>query len=567
MPSRAEVLEKIRRKHPEIADAIAEHPEIAAAEIQTREQFYPTKGFVPNIAQERALLPYRHCDEKLERYGGYPYGLIFTGGNGVGKTADLGVFLAGMTLGPEFLNADYFGNHQYFEWCKSVRKERRLKVRIVCDAVDMEENGSVYQEIHRWIPIAKFEDKLGKYYSTIIIPSPLPGYHPTYIDVKTHNQDIVAHAGPTYDMILFNEPCPEKLWTENMARLRGGGRYAAFLTPLHMAAYLHSIITSNREPGKIAHVQASIWENCRDIPGTRGILSRVDIENQIANWEQVNPLEVPARRDGKFMYLAGAVFQLYSAEHHVIPPEEIDPEWNIYMVCDPHPHKPHVGLWVAVCPLDIFRVIGEYPVEDWTQLTGTTLTLRDFCRDFRLIESGRHPNFPYSRRMRIVERFGDPNAMKAEHPLNRSTVQREYSLEGGLEFNINVDNDITLRHNRIRELIQYDPARKVCGLNTPHLYVYSTCWNTRRALGEYRYATKQGSGAGLSDKLEPTWKCFIDALGYLLVSVGGWEGRVSAKGNDDYAEYRRGMANGYRDDGDVDDDGYPYTSDRVLCEL
>jgi hypothetical protein len=554
MVDRDSVLAKIRRENPDLAKALADHPEIAAAEIAVRKEFYPTKDFVPNIAQERALAAYR---TKHESYKDFPFGTIFTGGNGVGKTADLAVFLAGMTLGKEFLHPEYFGNHEYFDWCQKVRRERRLKIRIVCDAVDMEENGSVYQEIHRWVPVARFEDKLGKYYSTVIIPAPSKDFHPTYIDVKTHNQDIVAHAGPTYDMILFNEPCPEKLWSENMARLRRGGRYATFLTPLHMAAYLHNVITGNRIDGKIAHVQASIWENCRDIPGTRGILARSDIETQIASWEQVNPLEVPARRDGKFMYLAGAVFQIYSHEHHVISPENTRSEWNIYQVVDPHPHKPHVALWVAVCPLGLFRVIAEYPTEDWTQLTGTTLTLKDFCKEYRLVESGKHPKFPYIQHARVQERFGDPNGMKAEHPYNRATIQAEYSWAGGLDYNTNVDNDIALRHNRIRELLQFDPARRVEGMNTPHLYVYSTCWNMRRALGEYRYATKQGSGAGLSDKLDPTWKCWIDALGYLLVSVSGWEaGGSGPEGNDDYYAYLEGMRPGIGNRNYDDDDDY-----------
>ncbi len=102
------------------------------------------------------------------------------------------------------------------------------------------------------------------------------------IDFKTHDQAITAHAGPEFDVVIFNEPAPESIYAENASRTRSGGYILHFLTPLNMAMYLHTIENSYHEPGSFHVAEASIWDNCKDIPGTRGHLTRRSIEDQIA---------------------------------------------------------------------------------------------------------------------------------------------------------------------------------------------------------------------------------------------------------------------------------------------
>jgi hypothetical protein len=194
-------------------------------ELENRQKYWPIKDAVPNIGQERALSCYL---EKHPEYGDYPLIKILRAGNGFGKTCVLAWLLAGVTLGLEFMNRQFF-NHQYFLDCQEIRKKRRLKVRIVCDKADMEENGSVYEQIVKWIPMATgegfslypdqqspknkqkwFEGRTsGGYYTRIRIPAPTPEYYETVVDIKTFDQETVAHAGPDYDLILFNEPAPQ----------------------------------------------------------------------------------------------------------------------------------------------------------------------------------------------------------------------------------------------------------------------------------------------------------------------------------------------------------------------
>jgi len=515
--TREEVLAKLPA---DVRAAIEANPALVEVEVRARERWFPCKDFVPNVGQQRALEPLR---QRHAMRGDFPEVLLVTGGNGAGKTAVAAILTAGACLGPEYLNQEYFGNHEFFRWCQEIRRKRAIKVRFVCDGEDVAENGSLYTEMRKWCPMGEWRNSKGGHYTECWIPSPEPErYHATTIDVKTHQQEVVAHAGPTYDLIVFNEPPPPAIWAENCARLRGGGHIVAFLTPLDLAGYLYSIATGNTAPGEIVHVELSIWDNCIDIPGNRGHLSKSKIEAMKRRWAEINPLEVPAREFGKFTFLAGAIFQNFNRAVHVIPPQPLQQEWNFYMAVDPHPHKPHIAVFVAIDQLNTVRVIGEYPVEDWEAITGTRLTIQQFGEEFYRIENGQNMQFPYMRGYPMNDRIGDPNGMKAEHPNNRTTVASEYSDRCGIDFNLNVDNDVALRIDEIRRLLFYDRERKVDSVNRPRLYVYSTCHNVARALERVSFAKKQGTGAGLSDKVDSSWMDWIDALGYIVVTVDPW---------------------------------------------
>jgi hypothetical protein len=204
----------------------------------------------------------------------------------------------------------------------------------------------------------------------------------------------------------------------------------------------------------------------------------------------------------------------------------------------------------ALSPLGDWYVIAEYPNEPWEQINGTPLTIRNFCQEIRNIENGRNHNFPYIRKLRVTEYIGDPNAMKAQQPHNRTTIQREYELNGGFDINCNVDNDIALRHNKIMELLFHDPQRKIDSINRAHAYIFKSCRNMNKAFAGYAYKKNQGMGSGLSDKLEELWKDWIDAFGYTVVTVDAWTQSRRGdedEGDDDYSLIQAGR-NQYKED-------------------
>ena len=567
MENKADI-EKIKAKLPkELREAVENNPaalaELIRNQIKIREETYPLKNMIPNVAQERALGCYM---QKHPEYDDYPAKMFMFGGNGVGKTSAAVSLLGGATLGPEFLNNEYF-NFDYFRDCQEIRRKRSLKVRIVCDKADMEETGSMYLEIKKWIPLAEFKVKTsGQYYTKIRIPSPdIHQFRDTLVDVKTFDMDVIAHAGATVDLIIVNEPPPAKIWAENEARTRGGGRIAAFLTPLHLSAYMHKIVHDDYPDGEVFYTEAPIWDNCADIPGKRGQLARRKIESMVRGWKAQDPLEAESREMGKFVHLAGAVFKIYS-DKHVVPNMPIEKNWNIYQIVDHHPHKPAVAVWLALTPLNIIYVFAEYPVEPWDQITGTHLTIKNFGHDFLRIETGKHPNFGYIKYPLQIKngenRIGDPNAFKAEQPHNRLSILDQYELDCGLQYNVDVDNDIQLRHDKIKDLLLYDPFRTIDTMNTPHLFVFQSCRNVNRAFQSYGYKTKMGSGQGLSDKLDQTWKDWIDAIGYGVVAMDPWAPQAKREFEDDeYADIMRSRIPSVARQLDREEDEFEYETE------
>lgn len=515
---RQEILAKLP---PKVREHVLRNPDLLVQEKATREKHWPAKNFIPNIAQVRAFLPFAQPHATYP--GRYPFITIFRGGNGVGKTCAVALLVCGVTLGNRFLNNDYF-NHEYFNECEQLRRKRRLKLRIVCDKSDMQKNGSMYQELSKWIPAAKFKGMTsGAYFTEITIPAPEEGYFETIIDVKTFDMDTTAHAGPDYDLIIFNEPPPQDRYNENVGRCRMGGRLALFLTPIDQAAFLHKIENGEYPDGELHVTEAAIWDNCADIPGNNGRLGRHEIERMIRQWNENNPLEVPAREFGKYMYLVGAIFTLFNSEVHVINPVVAEPNWNYYKIIDPHDRKPPFALIVAVTPTNKVYVIAEYPTEPWEGITGTYLRIENHVTALDMIQQGRHEKFTHIRNpLRMTECLGDPNKFHDRQPGTGKTMKDEYEDAGCEMINTKINDDVAYGHQRIRNMLFYDPKRQVDSVNCPQLYVFKTCRNTIQALKNHRYAENQGLSKGLSDKVDKTWECPIGCLRYFAVHFDGY---------------------------------------------
>jgi hypothetical protein len=202
----------------------------------------------------------------------------------------------------------------------------------------------------------------------------------------------------------------------------------------------------------------------------------------------------------------------------------IDPRWNIYKIIDPHDKKPPFCIWIAVTPLNRHYVIAEYPVEPWDQVQGTILTIGDFVKEFERIENGKHENFQYIRqRLNITECLGDPNKFSDRQPNTGKTMKEEYEWSGCQDIFTKINDDIAYGHSKVRELLQYDPMRKVDSLNAPQLYVFKSCKNVSRAFKGYQYKSNQGLSAGLSDKIEKTWECPMACVRYHAVHYEGYQ--------------------------------------------
>lgn len=465
----------------------------AVAEARRRDilQDHPALGFVPNIGQERAFLPYRVQ---------VPYITVFGGGNGVGKTATLAIMACGLCFGTSEIN-EFFDDYALFTWMRERASSRGKppKGRIVCHADSMKEGGSVLQAIQEWFPKGRYKlNKQGKsHYAEIVCDNG------SVIDIKTHDQEKIAVSGSTLDFILADEPFPRHLWGETVGRTRSGGIIAFFLTPLEMAGWMMDQIVEVADGKEIIVTHASIWDNCKDIPGTRGHLSREHIDRMIRAWERESPEEVDARVKGLFTHLSGAMYKIFTPEVHVIQPFSIPEDWPVYHVIDPHDARPPATCWIAQGPQASFA-FREWPNLDYTSIKTSTHTISQVCESMRRIEN------PFLRQVR--HRLIDPNKAEYEYPNTKLTVKQEYAKRG---FSFRPSDDhLDIGHKRVNELLHYDAKKPVDDYNAPAFYVTADCPNVRKALQKYGLKKNYVEGASLSSKMDQTYKDFADLIRY-----------------------------------------------------
>ena len=469
----------------------------AKLEAEKIRKQHPAMWFIPNIGQERAFDLYRDT---------MPYIMVFGAGNGVGKTTTLAIMAVGLAFGVDELD-DYFANHHVFDWGsrREEEKNRPGRYRIICNADSMKEGGAVLQAIYDWFPKGRYDlKKHGKtYYAQIVCDTGV------VFDVKTHDQDVIAHAGSTLDGILFDEPPPEQIFGECVGRTRDGGFLAFFLTPLEVSGWMIGQVIEPADGKEICVVNASIWDNCKDIPGTRGHLSRENIQKLINQWERLSPDELDARVNGSFSHLSGAIWKIFNKEVHVVEPFPIPRDWPITNIIDPHDSKAPAAMWVADGPNASF-ILDEWPKEDYTKMKTTSLTTDQVCDEFRRIES----KWPGQVRYRLM----DPNKANYTYPhgKTRLTCRQEFARRG---FScMPSDDNLEVGHQKVNELLHYKPEKEVNEFNRPLLYVFRGCNNVTNALGRYSLKNKFNAGAtSLTAKLDQKYKDFADLVRYYAV--------------------------------------------------
>lgn len=487
----------------------------ARAELQGLRGTNPSLDFIPNIGQERLL---EACARGLD--GHYPFIGVIGAGNGLGKTALEANMMVGCAYGPDEVSP---WMERYGLWEREAEWRRRTgKVspyRIVCQADSMKEGGPMLQAIREWFPKGRYKlDKAGKTFYSQLLCFDADGELCATFDVKTHDQAKVAHAGSNLRIVFHDEPPPADIYGETVGRMRiEGAMMLFFLTPLEMAAWMiDQIINEASAPDdprpEIVVVYGSIWDNCKDVPGTRGHLSKETIERQIREWGKLSPGELDARVNGTFTHLSGALFKIYKPAVHEVTDFPIPEWWPVYRIIDPHDTKAPAIIWVAQSETEAF-IIREWPTDDYVKMDNTTMTIAQIVNLCKLdIES------PF--RHQIVWSFMDPNKGKTPHRGvdQTRTVQQEYAA-AGWNFQLVPTDDLAVGHQRVQALLHYNDKLPVDESNRPYLRVFRSCRNTSIAL--QRYGIKKGTdpGASLTTRIDKTYKDFADDARYFGVSM------------------------------------------------
>ncbi len=172
-------------------------------ELARRERDEKIRYFVPNGGQAKFI-------EELLRPGAF---IVVNGsGNGGGKTyvlIALAASIAFPAMAPKcFASSPIIQNWPY---------PRRL--RICSTPAELAEIGSIQTTIKELFPKGRYEAmKKGRSYPSQFVTD--TGF---IVDLFSYEQDAGEMAGPTLGLLGFNEPPPEDLWREGMARLRKGG--------------------------------------------------------------------------------------------------------------------------------------------------------------------------------------------------------------------------------------------------------------------------------------------------------------------------------------------------------
>lgn len=503
----------------------------------------PSLFWIPNRAQERP------CTRWYEPP--YPRTHIVTFGNRAGKTEWIAEFLTGSAKGSKYVNPNYCLS-PFFDALDEKRKNGTLTIWWICEADLMKKNSADYKIIAKHIPDARFKSRTNNgVFREIHIPVMGEGGKPRMqvVQVKTHDQETISFAGDFVDVIICDEPPPEKHWTEICARTvtptgEVGGRIIIGGTPLNIGAFLLDIIEEAAEEGdtgRVVHDKGSIWENCdgKELPAeiaekynipknpdtgiyeTRGHLSLEGIENAIKNWEKSNdPDAMAARVDGDFTHVQGRIYKIFHRPVHVINPYPIPKSYPIMHIVDPHDTRPDAAGWFVITPRNKLVCIAEHPTLPYENLVSRSETIAETCAAWRKVEADLGISG------QIVERYGDPIFMLDPDPNTQKTKQQLYAMHG-FEFNVNITSKVEYTHERVREFLWYDRDKweryKDDPLYQPRLLFFNTCRNHITFM--IKYSTKQNKDISkpISEQIDKKWSDFVRVVGYAVVAFSPFE--------------------------------------------
>jgi hypothetical protein len=450
-----------------------------AKELLDREAI---RFFTPNPAQQRYIDTVGNAESFI---------VIFSAGNGVGKTAATAALIAAI-IWPELAPKNVFASWVYQNW------PYPKDFRVVSTPQEIAEGGSIQREFKRWFPKDQYAAiKGGKPYLSQYLAKDFT------INLMSYDMAPEAFEGATNGLVVFNEPPPKAVFNACAARMRRGGRVLFPGTPLMDAAWIMDELVSKADGKYIALVGGDIEDNCKD-HSEKGLLAHADIERMLKSYD---PDELEARKSGKFMHLGGRIFKAFDRSLHVAPQEIVPANSGVahYMVVDPAIGKPLAILWAQVDGTGTVQVYDEWPEFDFEGSKDSNLTVKDYAELIRSREGNR------SIQTRILDRhFGN-----VRRTLGGLTLKQEFA-EAGLEF---VDSyhvaenvaEVETGILKVKEFLRYDRTKEMDSLNRPKLVISPKCKNTIAALERWGRDPK-------TSKPKEDYKDFADLTRYLVMS-------------------------------------------------
>ena len=367
--------------------------------------------------------------------------------------------------------------------------------RIYSMPAELEAIGSLQTAIARLFPKGRYDAIKGRYSYPSVFETDT-GWN---MDLFSYERDAAEAAGPNIGLQGFNEPPPESLWKEAVARSRAGGYIIGGFTSLLDNIWVVDGLLNSHSPD-IRVRYGNSCENCKE-HGIGGNLDHKQIERVLG---QYDPDEREARFTGKPLTLSGRIFKGFDRSVHVAK-EEFEPPSSgvsLGMAVDPAIAKPLAILWRYVDAAGVLHYYDEYPETVFEGAKDSNLTVTDYAAIIKAREQGK----PVS--SRILDRhFG-----AARSSLGGKTLKEEFG-DVGLDFadSYSMDEEIETGIRKIKDLLRYDKTKPQDALNRPRIRISPKCRNLIAALERWGRDPKNG-------KPLEAYKDFIDVLRYDAMS-------------------------------------------------
>jgi phage terminase large subunit-like protein len=219
------------------------------------------------------------------------------------------------------------------------------------------------------------------------------------IQFMSYDQDPSDFASGDYHIVVHDEPPPLAIWRENEARtMRVAGRILLSMTwPDDPSIPVDWIFDEVYEPGLDAKRKDIEWINLYSTANPH--LKQDAVELQSKSWtdemRRVRIYGQPIRFSNRVhpLFTDQTQHWCYTCGKTTIPEDEsasaheydkllcaacgganvvafnhvrefdVADKWPVVWVIDPHPRKPHMGLWVMVDPSDDWWVVDEFAVD------------------------------------------------------------------------------------------------------------------------------------------------------------------------------------------------------------
>lgn len=444
-----------------------------------REQLAGFMRMAEQDRKENALRDYKPVSEKARRvWESNARVFAIGGGNGSGKTEQMLAFVIACATGifPEELK------HLASKWFRGP-----INVRIVCESLTTvlypvmlpklqwwkwtgvdEPNGA--RGHWGWVPPYCLKDRdwnkswTEKLRTLTVIcrdpedPNVIRGE--STIQFTSFDQDPSDFASGDFHLVLHDEPPPLAIWRENEARtMRVAGRMLLSMTwPDDPSIPVDWIFDEVYEPGQAGDNPEIEWVNLYTTDNPH--LNQNAVAMQSAKWSdemrsvrvygkpirfsnRIHPLftsetlhwcftcgkvtvaiENPASTTPATKWLCTSCSGMAVVDFNHVQEFEPAEFWPTVWVVDPHPRKPHMGLWVMVDPADDLWVIDEFSVE------GDPVDVRKACDE---VES----RFGLSVALRLI----DPNMGRSPSSARRGRVWQDDFDDAGLVTELADDSE------------------------------------------------------------------------------------------------------------------------------